>query len=297
METTDARYNAEVQTRPFASTPDYDPSLLASSLQAAGFDGTRRTWSLIYTFGWFAVGFWMDNRFTGLAAASRHRKRAVWLRDRFVKLGPTFVKIGQVLSTRPDLLPLPYVEEMALLQDQVPPFDSELAHRIIADELVRPVDEVFAVINPFPIAAASIGQVYKAKLHDGTDVVVKVQRPGLIPIVTLDLAILRKLTTFLDRHPRLSRGMPYTAILDEFGITMFEQADYAKEGHYAERFRENFKAFPHVSTPKIHWDLTTSRIMTMDFVHGMKVTDASASSGSGTPRSANTLPVLSWKLA
>lgn len=270
-----------MQTRPFAQTPTYDPGLLGAALRDAGFEGTRRTWLLFFTFVSFAIGFWWDGRYKGAEAAVRQRRRAIWLRERFVMLGPTFVKIGQVLSTRPDLVPLPYVDEMASLQDQVPPFDNDLAHRIIAEELVRPIDEIFAVINPFPIAAASIGQVYKAKLLDGTDVVVKVQRPGLIPIVTLDLAILRRLTTFIDRHPRLSRGMPYTAILDEFGITMFEQADYAKEGHYAERFRENFKHFPKIGTPRIHWDLTTSRVMTMDFVHGMKVTDLVALEDAG----------------
>ncbi len=272
-----------VTTRPTSTTPIYDPEALDQVLASAGSEGWRRRARLIWSLTSFGVGFWWDNRFSGEAQLRRQRNRARWLKDELVKLGATFIKIGQVLSTRPDLVPLPYVEEMASLQDQVPAFDSELAHRIIREELGgRAVEEVFSVINPFPIAAASIGQVYKAKLReDGRDVVVKVQRPGLIPVMQLDLAIMRQVTAFVDRHPRIGRGMPYTAILDEFGHSLFVQADYATEGGYAERFRENFRAFPGVTTPRIHWHLTTSRVMTMDFVHGMKPTDLVALEDAG----------------
>lgn len=269
-------------TRSTASSPTYDPDDHAAILRLAGALVWQRRVQLLWTLGALTVGFWWDNQSTGEAQLIKQRKRAKWLKDELVKHGATFIKIGQVLSTRPDLVPLPYVEEMASLQDQVPPFDSELAHRIIREELGRPIEEVFQVVNPFPIAAASIGQVYKAKLkEDGRDVVVKVQRPGLVPVMQLDLAIIRQLTTFVDRHPRLSRGMPYTAILDEFGHSLFVQADYTKEGAYAERFRENFEAFKGVTTPRIHWNLTTSRVMTMDFVHGMKPTDLVALEDAG----------------
>ncbi|MNS20961.1 putative protein kinase UbiB [compost metagenome] len=256
-----------------SQNPTYSPELLELELKRAGLGGWKRFFQLLFIFVAFAFGFWADSRAQGPEAALRHRRRAIWLREQFVILGSTFVKIGQVLSTRPDLLPLPYVEEMAVLQDRVPPFDSELAHRIIREELGRPVEEVFSILNPLPLAAASIGQVYKAKLVSGREVVVKVQRPGLIPTVCLDLGILRRITAFVDRHPKLSRGMPYTAILDEFGLSMFDQADYTTEGRFAERFRENFKHFPGIRTPVIHWEYTTSRVMVMDFVHGIKVTD------------------------
>lgn len=259
----------------------YTPELAEEAVRRAGLAGFKRLLHLVWTLVFFVFGFWRDSRAEGEERARRQRKRAVWLRERFVSLGATFVKIGQVLSTRPDLVPLPYVEEMATLQDQVPPFDSEIAHALIESELGRPIAETFAVFNPEPIAAASIGQVYKAKLKDGTDVVVKVQRPGLIPVVSLDLGIMRRIAVFIDKHPRLSRGMPYTAILDEFGLSMFDQADYTVEGHYADRFREHFKDFPAIETPRIHWDLTTSRVMTMDFVHGMKVTDLVALEDAG----------------
>ncbi|MFP5502117.1 MAG: ABC1 kinase family protein, partial [Candidatus Sericytochromatia bacterium] len=259
----------------------YTPELAEEAVRRAGFKGVQRLLHLVWTLVVFVFGFWRDSRCEGQERTRRQRKRAVWLRERFVSLGATFVKIGQVLSTRPDLVPLPYIEEMATLQDQVPPFDSEIAHALIASELGRPIAETFAVFNPEPIAAASIGQVYKAKLKDGTDVVVKVQRPGLIPVVSLDLGIMRRIAVFIDRHPRLSRGMPYTAILDEFGLSMFDQADYTVEGRYADRFREHFKDFPGIETPRIHWDLTTARVMTMDFVHGMKVTDLVALEDAG----------------
>ena len=270
-------------TRPTSTTPVYDPDALEQVLARAGSEGWRRRARLLWSLTSFGVGFWWDSRHTGEAQLIRQRRRARWLKDELVRLGATFIKIGQVLSTRPDLVPLPYVEEMASLQDQVPPFDSELAHRIIREELGgRAVEDVFSVLNPFPIAAASIGQVYKAKLReDGRDVVVKVQRPGLVPVMQLDLAIMRQVTTFVDRHPRISRGMPYTAILDEFGHSLFIQADYAAEGGFADRFRENFKGFPGVTTPRIHWHLTTSRVMTMDFVHGMKPTDLVALEDAG----------------
>jgi predicted unusual protein kinase regulating ubiquinone biosynthesis (AarF/ABC1/UbiB family) len=271
-----------LQTRPNASSLKYDPADHDATLRRAGAQVWHRRVQLLWTLGAFAVGFWWDNQSTGEAQLIKQRKRARWLKDELVKHGATFIKIGQVLSTRPDLVPLPYVDEMATLQDQVPPFDSELAHRIIREELGRPIEDVFQVVNPFPLAAASIGQVYKAKLkEDGRDVVVKVQRPGLVPVMQLDLAIIRQLTTFVDARPWLSRGMPYTAILDEFGHSLFVQADYTKEGEYAERFREHFKTFKGVTTPRIHWNLTTSRVMTMDYVHGMKPTDLVALEDAG----------------
>jgi predicted unusual protein kinase regulating ubiquinone biosynthesis (AarF/ABC1/UbiB family) len=222
----------------------------------------------------FTVGFWLDARLPSPRREARQRARAEWLKAQFVSLGATFVKIGQVLSTRPDLVPLPYVEVMASLQDQVPPFDSEEARAIIEAELGRPIDALFSVFNPYPIAAASIGQVYRARMREtGADVVVKVQRPGLLPVMQLDLAILRQLTAFVDRHPRLGRGMPYTAILDEFGNSLFVQADYRTEAAFAERFQANFARFPGVTSPRIHHAFTTSRVMVMDYVDGVKPTD------------------------
>ncbi|MEB3223593.1 MAG: AarF/ABC1/UbiB kinase family protein [Candidatus Sericytochromatia bacterium] len=252
----------------------YDPLVLPGVLQAAGGQAWRRRWRLARVLLSFTAGFWLDGRQPPARREARQRARAAWLKGHLVELGATFVKIGQVLSTRPDLVPLPYVEEMASLQDQVPPFDSTEARAIIEAELGQPIDALFSVFNPYPIAAASIGQVYKARLRDlGLDVVVKVQRPGLLPVMQLDLAILRQLTAFVDRHPKLGRGMPYTAILDEFGHSLFVQADYRTEAAFAERFRGNFSRFPGVATPRIHHGLTTSRVMVMDFVDGVKPTD------------------------
>ncbi|MEB3330100.1 MAG: AarF/ABC1/UbiB kinase family protein [Candidatus Sericytochromatia bacterium] len=252
----------------------YDPHVLPGVLQAAGGKAWRRRWHLTRVLVGFAVGFWLDARQPSPRREARQRVRAEWLKAQLVSLGATFVKIGQVLSTRPDLVPLPYVEVMASLQDQVPPFDSEEARDIIEAELGQPLDAVFSVFNPYPIAAASIGQVYRARLRStGADVVVKVQRPGLLPVMQLDLAILRQLTVFVDRHPRLGRGMPYTAILDEFGQSLFVQADYRTEAGFAERFRANFARFPGVTTPRLYPALTTSRVVVMDYVDGVKPTD------------------------
>lgn len=252
----------------------YDPARLDAALRGAGFAGHRRFWGLLGMACGLGWRLWAASRKPpGPAREAAWRQDAVWLRERFIHFGATFIKIGQLLSTRPDLLPKPYVDEMALLQDRVPPFEWEIARRLLTQELGRAPESAFAVFNPLPIAAASIGQAYRAERHDGRDVVVKLQRPGLLPTVDLDLAILRRLTRFLDRHPRLGRGMPYTAILDEFGRSMYEQADYRTEGAYAERFKANFRDFPGVDAPRIHWDLTTEKVLTMDFVDGMKVTD------------------------
>ncbi|MEB3196097.1 MAG: AarF/ABC1/UbiB kinase family protein [Candidatus Sericytochromatia bacterium] len=260
----------------------YDPGVLAEALAAAGRTGWQRRLRLLQILLHFCGGFWLDSLFPAPHREARQRRRAGWLKDRFVELGATFIKIGQVLSTRPDLVPLPYVEVMASLQDQVPPFDSALAHQIIEAELGHPLPSLFSVFNPYPIAAASIGQVYKARLRTtGEDVVVKVQRPGLLPVLALDLAILRQLAEFVERHPLLGRGMPYTAILDEFGQSLYIQADYRQEGRFADRFRENFAHFPGVDTPQIHWSLTTARVMTMAYVDGFKPTDLVALSDAG----------------
>jgi predicted unusual protein kinase regulating ubiquinone biosynthesis (AarF/ABC1/UbiB family) len=273
-----------VSSKPNASvsTASIDAAFaLAPRTQVGGLNGYRRAASFVWIFTRFAIGFWVDARYTGERRASRQRRRASWLKERFIELGSTFVKIGQMLSTRPDLVPLPYVQEMASLQDRVPPFDSDVAYQIIETELGRPISDVFAVFNPYPLAAASIGQVYKARLADGTDVVVKVQRPGLMAVVALDLAIMRRVARFIEGLPWSGRHMPYGAIIDEFAASFLEQCDYTAEGRHAERFAQAFASFSGVRTPRVHWPLTTPRVMTMDFVDGFKVTDLVALEGAG----------------
>jgi predicted unusual protein kinase regulating ubiquinone biosynthesis (AarF/ABC1/UbiB family) len=211
------------------------------------------------------------------AKEARLEKQAVWLRDNLIKLGPTFIKIGQSLGTRGDLLPLSYVKELATLQDRVPPFPTTEAYARIQDELGRTIQEAYAEIDAEPVAAASLGQVYRARLHTGEEVAVKVQRPNLPEIINFDIAVLRRIVAYVNRFiPEASRNADWEGMLKEFAETVFEEMDYVQEGKNADRFRENFKTWRAIHVPRIHWSHTTTRVITMEFIRGTKVTDLEA---------------------
>ena len=199
--------------------------------------------------------------------------QAVWLRDKLIELGPTFIKIGQSMGTRADLLPLPFVVALGELQDQVPPFPNDVAFARIEKELGRKINEVYKEFELEPVAAASLGQVYRARLHSGEEVAVKVQRPNLEATIKGDLEILNKVANFAERFPQLNENADWSGMLREFNQTIHEEMDYAAEGHNAERFRENFKNWTNIHVPKIYWHATTRKVLTMGFIHGIKVTD------------------------
>ena len=199
--------------------------------------------------------------------------QAVWLKDKLIELGPTFIKIGQSMGTRADLLPLPFVKALGELQDQVPPFPNEIAFARIEKELGRKINDVYSEFELEPVAAASLGQVYRARLHTGEEVAVKVQRPNLEATIKGDLEILNKVANFAERFPQLNENADWSGMLREFNQTIHEEMDYAAEGHNAERFRENFKNWTNIHVPKIFWNATTRKVLTMDFIHGTKVTD------------------------
>jgi predicted unusual protein kinase regulating ubiquinone biosynthesis (AarF/ABC1/UbiB family) len=204
----------------------------------------------------------------------RLNKQAAWLRESLIALGPTFIKIGQALGTRGDLLPLPYIKELATLQDQVPSFPTSDAYARIEAELGRSIHEAFVEIDAAPIAAASLGQVYRARLHNGQEVAVKVQRPHLREIISFDIAVLYRLVKLTNRFfPRANENADWEGMLREFHTTIFEEMDYAKEGHNADRFRHNFRNWRVILVPKIHWSHTTPRVLTMEFIRGTKVID------------------------
>jgi predicted unusual protein kinase regulating ubiquinone biosynthesis (AarF/ABC1/UbiB family) len=210
----------------------------------------------------------------GTEAKERQLKRqGVWLKENLIKLGPTFIKIGQSLGTRADLLPLAYIKELALLQDQVPPFPNEEAFARIESELGRTVAEAYAEIDPEPVASASLGQVYRARLHTGEEVAVKVQRPRLRETVGRDVAVLGRITRALARFPSVSENADWEGMLREFRQTIGEEMDYAREAANADRFRANFREWRAVRVPRIHWTHTTPRVLTMEFIRGTKVTD------------------------
>jgi predicted unusual protein kinase regulating ubiquinone biosynthesis (AarF/ABC1/UbiB family) len=205
---------------------------------------------------------------------ARLAKQAVWLRDSLISLGPTFVKIGQTLGTRADLLPLAYVKELSVLQDQVPAFPTAEAYARIETELGRSLLESFAEIDSEPIASASLGQVYRARLHSGEEVAVKVQRPALDERISFDVAVLYKLVKLTNRFfPKANENADWEGMLREFHTTIFEEMDYVKEGRNADRFRCNFQTWRAIKVPKIYWSHSNHRVLTLEFIRGTKVTD------------------------
>ena len=205
---------------------------------------------------------------------ARLGKQAVWMRESLISLGPTFIKIGQALGTRADLLPLEYVRELATLQDQVPAFSTAEAFQIIESELGRSVHECYPEIDNEPIAAASLGQVYRARLATGEEVAVKVQRPNLEATIAFDIAILYRLVKLTNRFfPKANENADWEGMLREFHATIFEEMDYVKEGRNADRFRYNFRTWRAIRVPKIYWSHTNTRVLTLDFIRGTKVVD------------------------
>lgn len=196
---------------------------------------------------------------------------AVRLRLAMEELGPTFVKFGQVLSSRRDLLPDDIYFELCKLQDGVPPFDGAIAQTIAETELKRPLTSIFSTFSIAPIGGASIAQVHRAELLDGTKVAVKIQRPDIEKVIELDLAILRDLARFAEKNvPDLS-GMNPVGVVEEFSATLLKELDFTHEAGDAERFGKQFAKEPMIKVPRIYRDLTTPRILTMEFISGMSV--------------------------
>ncbi|MBE9154449.1 AarF/ABC1/UbiB kinase family protein [Cyanobium sp. LEGE 06113] len=186
-------------------------------------------------------------------------------------LGPCFIKVGQALSTRPDLVRRDWLEQLTQLQDNLPPFPQEVALRTIETELGAPAQELFALFPDYPIAAASLGQVYKAQMHDGQWVAVKVQRPDLPQILRRDLVIIRMLAVLSAPLLPLNLGFGLDAIIDEFGQTLFDEIDYRKEADNAERFAGLFSAHPEVTVPHVERQLSARRVLTTSWIHGTKL--------------------------
>jgi len=196
------------------------------------------------------------------------------LREMLEELGPTFVKLGQLLSTRPDLIPEPYINELTKLQDTAPTFPPEQVRAVIEEEFSAPVSAVFADFDYAPLAAASLGQVHRATLGDGTPVIVKVQRPAVAEQVETDIEILYKRAAFLEDHWERARTYGISDVVDEFAMTIREELDYTREAHNTDRLREEMSGEPGIRVPQVHWDLTTKRVLTLEEIYGTKVTDA-----------------------
>jgi predicted unusual protein kinase regulating ubiquinone biosynthesis (AarF/ABC1/UbiB family) len=230
-----------------------------------------RTLNILLSFLSFFLGLKLDSWQNQVEI--NQQKRADQLRRTLIRLGPTFIKVGQALSTRPDLIRKDFLEELTKLQDQLPPFPTAIAFRIIEQELGRSMNEVYSQISPEPVAAASLGQVYQARLYSGEEVAVKVQRPNLLPTLTLDLYLMRWAASWIAPWLPLNLGHDLTLIVDEFGIKLFEEVDYLNEGRNAEKFATNFRDNPRVKVPSIYWRYSSHHVLTLEWIHGYKLTD------------------------
>ncbi|AVQ73278.1 hypothetical protein B5D77_19860 [Microcystis sp. MC19] len=226
----------------------------------------------IFSFTMQFLTFLLWDRLTGANRGKKRQRRAKWLVDRLINLGPTFIKIGQSLSTRADLIPLEYIEQLSQLQDRVPEFNSQEALRVIETELGQPLDNLFASFTLSPLACASLGQVHRARLLSGEEVVIKVQRPNLEGLFNLDFEVLHRLTRWLNIFPVVKK-YNLEAIYQEFFELLFQEIDYIHEGKNADRFRENFKNYPQVKVPLVYWQYTTRKVLTLEYVPGIKVDD------------------------
>jgi ubiquinone biosynthesis protein len=189
------------------------------------------------------------------------------------ELGPTFIKFGQVLSSRRDLISDELYIELCKLHDHVPPFDSELAREIVETELGKPVKQLFSSFAAKPIAGASIAQVHVAKMKDGTKVAVKVQRPDIRKVIDLDLAILHDLARFTEKHVTDLSGMNPVGVVEEFSESLLRELDFDHEAENAARYRTQFKGNRSIKVPKVFEEYSTSRVLTLEFISGLSITD------------------------
>ena len=248
----------------------YDPEAIAAFYRRRPFQILFRLISIFWIASGYVLGLLWD-KLTGRQKANE-QKRAEGLRLMLTRLGPAYIKVGQALSTRPDLVSPTTMAEMVKLQDQLPAFSNDIAMRFIEEEIGQPPEQVYAYLSPEPIAAASLGQVYKGQLRTGEDVAVKVQRPGLADQITKDIYIIRILATWAKRYIKAIRS-DLVSIVDEFGTRIFEEMDYTHEGANAERFSELYGYLPEILVPSIYERYTGRRVLTMEWIEGIKLTE------------------------
>lgn len=209
-------------------------------------------------------------------ALDRYVKLARRFRVLAIDLGGVMIKLGQFVSSRVDILPKEIIDELASLQDEVPPEAFDRIQALIEAELGRSITEVFASIERVPIAAASLGQAHRVQLKPDRSVIIKVQRPGIESIVAIDLEALRWVLSWLKRYGPIRRRADLDQLFDEFRRTLYEELDYLAEGRNAERFAADFKDWRDIRIPHIHWELTTRRMLTMEDIGAIKIGDVAA---------------------
>lgn len=272
------KYSAMIPSTIESETLRYNPVAIAAYYRNKPLFVLGRILAVLWPSLRFILGLWWDRQRGRVVENQQHR--AIQLRELLTQLGPAYIKIGQALSTRPDLVPPVYLDELTRLQDQLPPFPNEIAYQFVEEELGAHPDQIYAELSPDPIAAASLGQVYKGKLKTGETVAVKVQRPDLRDRITVDLYILRRLCAWANKNIKRVRS-DLVGILDEFGGRIYEEMDYIQEGENAERFAQLYGHLQDVYVPKIYWQYTHRRVLTMEWITGTKLTQVQALKAQG----------------
>jgi ubiquinone biosynthesis protein len=230
-------------------------------------------------FGYFFEAHRLTDLLPGRAAGTRldtlgpASARGQHLRGVFEELGPSFVKFGQLLSTRPDIVPPDIIAELRALQDDVRPFPFEQAERVIEEELGNSLDRLFLDFDPEPVAAASIGQVHRATLPNGRRVAVKVQRPGAARQIEADLALLYQAAKLVKERVHALDFVDARSLVDEFARSIRQELDYRLEGRNAQGFHRDFAGDPHVHVPKVYWTYTRARVLTLEWLDGTQLAD------------------------
>ena len=254
---------------------EYDPAAIKQIYKGNPERLFKRILETLLPIGLFLIGVGIDKLFGLLKEPQRAKSRAKEFAELLVDLGPAFIKAGQALSTRPDIVPTVVLEELAQLQDQLPGFDSNLALACIEEDLQAPINKIFKTLDKDPISAASLGQVHQGFLLDGTKVAVKVQRPGLREQITLDLYIVRNIAIWLKKNVGLIRS-DLVALIDELGKRVFEEMDYLNEAENAEKFKKLHSHNKNIAVPKIYKSATSRRVLTMEWIDGVKLTNLNA---------------------
>jgi predicted unusual protein kinase regulating ubiquinone biosynthesis (AarF/ABC1/UbiB family) len=228
------------------------------------------------------AGLWWDSRrwtyrggWSRERLAVRRRRQARWLTAELLGLGSAFIKLGQILSARPDVFPAEVVEELAHLQDRVPAFPFPVVEAILAEELGERRLEIID-LETSPLGSASLAQVHRASLRSGHQVVFKVQRPGLEPLFRLDLEVMQQVAAAVQRHPRWGRGRDWVGIAKECRRVLLRELDFRLEAEHAARFRQQFFDDPGIRIPAVIWELSSRRVLCLDYVPGIKVNDRPA---------------------
>lgn len=211
--------------------------------------------------------FWRQKEVAEPPITTAQRLRMV-----FEELGPTFIKLGQILSTRPDLLPPVYISQLELLQDRIPPVSFEEIRTTIEDQMGRPITDIFKSLNEMPLASASIGQVHEGYLLGGDHVVIKVQRASVERIVETDLEIMYDVARVLEARTSWGKFYKIADMVDEFARSIKEELNYIIEARNAQKLADNMKGDPKIRIPKVYWDFSTRRVLILEFVAGIKIT-------------------------